>query len=179
MVERGIVLPRFTVLDSVRVVGFVDVPLSYLENRARGFGHFMTRAELEKQGNRSLADVVSLMPGLGIVRGRSGQGWAMSKRAPVRLGASNSRSNEMGTDVYAPDQGEKARGVVQGCYARVYLDGMLLNASTPAEPVNLNDFGIQNIEAVEYYSGPSQTPSMYSRLNSSCGVFVIHTRRSR
>jgi hypothetical protein len=42
----------------------------------------------------------------------------------------------------------------------------------------VNDYGIKSIEAVEYYSSPAQTPSMYNRLNSTCGVFVIHTRRS-
>ncbi len=175
-IERGIVLPRFTMLDSVRVVGEVNVPLSFLENRARGFGHFVTREELEKQGNRALADVVSQMPGLGVVRGRQGQGWIMSKRRPVQL--KPPPRNTVGTDLYIPEDHEKLRGVIAGCYARIFLDGTLLNPSTPAEPVNLNDFGIQNIEAIEYYSGPAQTPSMYSRLNSTCGVFVIHTRRS-
>ncbi len=33
------------------------------------------------------------------------------------------------------------------------------------------------IEAIEFYSSPAQTPSKYSRLNSRCGVYVIHTRR--
>ena len=50
--------------------------------------------------------------------------------------------------------------------------------STPADPVNVNDFGVRSIEAVEYYASAGQVPSMYSRINSTCGVFVIHTRRS-
>jgi len=176
VVERGIVLPRLTLLDSVRVVGEVYVPLSFLENRARGFGSFMMREELERAGNRALADVVAQMHGLAVVRGRSGEGFLLSKRAPARFSAPS--RNTIGTDLYVPESHEKLRGVVAGCYARVYLDGMLLNGSTPAEPVNVNDFGVKSIEAVEYYSSPAQTPSMYSRLNSACGVFVIHTRRS-
>jgi hypothetical protein len=176
MVERGIVMPRLTVLDSVRVVGEVNVPLSFLENRARGFGHFVTREELDKVGNRALSDVLAQVPGLGLVRGRGGQGWVMSKRTPPRLRAPV--TGGVGDDLYNPDATERARGVVAGCYARVYLDGALLNSSSPAEPVNLNEFFVGSVEAIEYYSGPAQTPNKYSRLNSTCGVLVIHTRRS-
>ena len=175
VVERGIVMPRFTMLDSVRVVGEVYVPLSYLENRARGFGSFMGRAELEKTGNRALAEVVALLPGLGVVRGRAGEGYLMSKRA---VAVPKAGVSVVGTDLYIADKHEQARGIVTGCYARVYLDGQLLNPSTPADPVNVNDFGVRSIEAIEYYPSGAQVPSMYARLNSACGVFVIHTRRS-
>ncbi len=100
----------------------------------------------------------------------------MSKRAPPRL--RTPVTNGVGDDFYNPDATERARGVVAGCYARVYLDGALLNASSPAEPVNVNEFFIGSVEAIEFYSGPAQTPNKYSRLNSTCGVLVIHTRRS-
>ena len=174
-VQRGIVLPRLTVLDSVRVVGEVNVPLSFLENRARGFGHFLTRDELDKQGNRRLADIILQVPGLGIVQGRGGQGWILSKRVPPRL--RRPTTSGIGEDLYSPGAYERSSGLVPGCYARVYLDAMLLNASTPAEPVNVNEFS-GSVEAIEYYSGPAQTPDRYSRLNSTCGVLVLHTRRS-
>jgi len=102
VVERGIVLPRLTLLDSVRVVGEVYVPISFLENRARGFGHFVTRDELEKAGNRALGDVVAQMPGLAVLRGRSGEGFLLSKRAPVSLNSQTGmtkKKNVVGTDL--------------------------------------------------------------------------------
>jgi hypothetical protein len=174
--ERGILLPRLTRLDTVKVVGDAYLPLSFLENRAVGLGHFITRDYLEQQGNRKLADILSLVPGLGVVRGRNDQGWILSKHVVPRLNMS--RSNQAGRDMYFPEDYEAASGMKAGCYARVYLDHMLLNAATPAQPVNVNEFITQQIEAVEYYAGPAQTPAMYGRLNTTCGVLVIHTRRS-
>lgn len=176
IVERGIVLPRLTILDSVRVVGEMNVPLSFLENRHAGLGHFMTREDLEKVGNRALADVLAQTPGLAVIRGTTGQGYLLSKRAPAPPNPTG--RNTVGTDIYYPTTAERSRGIQAGCYARVYLDGQLLNPTTPADPVNVNDFGVRSIEATEYYASPAQTPSRYSRLNSTCGVFVIHTRRS-
>jgi hypothetical protein len=36
----------------------------------------------------------------------------------------------------------------------------------------------EQIEAIEYYAGPAETPAKYSTLNTQCGVLVIHTRRA-
>ncbi len=41
----------------------------------------------------------------------------------------------------------------------------------------MNSVPPDQIEAIEHYAGPSQTPSRYARLTSSCGVLMIHTRR--
>lgn len=172
--ERAIVLPAVAPLDTLKVVGEVGVPLSFLEHKAAGMGHFLTREELASRDGQRLPNVLSQFPGLGIVRGRSTQSWIMSKRFAVPLSASKTGGNKT---VYAPSADERMRGVVTGCYARVYLDNLLLNSSSPAEPVDLNEHLVNNIEAIEYYDGPSQTPSQYARLNSGCGILVIHTRR--
>lgn len=185
--EVSIVLPRVPPLDTVRVVGQSNLPLSYLENRAVGLGHYWTRDDLEKQGNRKLGDILAVTPGLGIVQGRQSQGWIQGKRfvASVRsIGAGAARRPagslpEPGGPMYLPDDAEKARGMKAGCYSRVYLDNMLINTSSPAEPVDVNQFISQSIEAIEFYASPAQVPMKYSRLDTSCGVLVIHTRKSR
>ena len=67
--------------------------------------------------------------------------------------------------------------MVAGCYAKVYVDAMLMNPTTPAEPFDVNGIAPDRIQAVEWYASPAQTPSRYTTLNSPCGVLVIHTRR--
>jgi hypothetical protein len=65
------------------------------------------------------------------------------------------------------------------CYAQVYLDNIPLyrgpgdNAPVP----NLRQYAPEQIEAIEYYASPAQTPVKYQTLNSPCGVLVMHTRR--
>jgi hypothetical protein len=63
------------------------------------------------------------------------------------------------------------------CYAQVYLDDVLMNPTRPTEPFDVNTIKLEQLEAVEFYAGPSQTPAKYSRLDSRCGVLVLWTRR--
>jgi hypothetical protein len=177
-VEIPIVLPQVAPLDTVRIVGEARVPLSFVENRAIGFGRFVTRDELERQGNRRLAEILSNLPGLGVVFGRGAQGWVLSKRYAAPIRSMNMAHSVPGEPVYIPEPFERVQGMKAGCYAHVYLDNSLLNPRIPADPVDVNQFNSQQIEAIEYYSGPAQVPAMYAKLNSPCGVLVLHTRRS-
>ena len=95
----------------------------------------------------------------------------MSKRYVVPL------SGAMSGSIYVPDSGERMRGMVAGCYAQVWLDNRLVNSGLPTEPFDVNSIAPDQIEAVEWYASAAQTPSRYAKLNSSCGVLVIHTRR--
>ncbi len=46
------------------------------------------------------------------------------------------------------------------------------------EPLyTLNELLVMQIEAIEFYAGPSETPAKYNNLNANCGVLVVHTRR--
>jgi hypothetical protein len=66
-----------------------------------------------------------------------------------------------------------------GCPSHVYLDNLPVYRGLPGEPVfNLRTIAPDQIEAMEYYAGPSQTPMKYTGLNTHCGVLVIWTRRS-
>ncbi|MEX2152996.1 MAG: hypothetical protein WD825_06615 [Gemmatimonadaceae bacterium] len=77
------------------------------------------------------------------------------------------------------DKPLQAYGYRCGCYAKVYLDRQLMNPQTPTEPFDVNSIATAMIEAVEWYAGPAQLPPELNKLNSVCGVLVIHTRRSR
>jgi len=66
-----------------------------------------------------------------------------------------------------------------GCYPPVYLDDMVLyNGDEGGVVPDLSTFAPHQLEAVEYYKSAAQTPLKYSRLNSQCGVLVLHSRRT-
>lgn len=173
-IERAIVLPPVAPLDTMKVVGDYDLPLSFIENKGAGLGHFLTRADLESRDGQRLSNILAQFPGVGIVRGRGSQSWILSKRYVLPISTSRKSAPP---SVYIPTDYEKNSGMIVGCYARVYLDGVLLNGGPTADPVDVNEYLVKGIEAIEYYDGAAQTPSRYARLNSNCGVLVIHTRR--
>jgi hypothetical protein len=55
------------------------------------------------------------------------------------------------------------------CYPEYWVDGQLNNAWGPVIPV-------RDIEAIEVYTGPSDTPGEFSGRNSGCGTIVLWTR---
>lgn len=55
------------------------------------------------------------------------------------------------------------------CYPEYWVDGQLNNAWGPVIPV-------RDIEAIEVYTGPSDTPGEFAGRNAGCGAIVIWTR---
>ncbi len=55
------------------------------------------------------------------------------------------------------------------CYPEYWVDGQLNNAWGPVIPV-------RDIEAIEVYTGPSDTPGEFAGRNAGCGTVVIWTR---
>jgi len=169
-VEARYLLKRVTTLEAVNVSANAVIP-SFEDNRAIGLGQFMTRADLAKLDGLKLGDILRQMRGVQVMTGRGGYAWLASGRGIKTLGGSQSGLSR--EDIY--------RGARSACYAQVYLDQVLIYGSKRAggaeELFDLNSVSPEQIEAIEYYSGPATTPLMYSRLNSNCGVLVIHTRR--
>lgn len=64
------------------------------------------------------------------------------------------------------------RGAVRDCPPQYVVDGMRIEAGSPDE------FTPQDVEAVEFYSGPATMPPQFApRFNSyTCGAIVIWTR---
>jgi len=164
--ERRLVLRPLTVLDSIEVTATRTDPrlLDFEDNRRLGLGHFLTREELDKHIGRKMGDVLSQAPGLGVVRA-GGRAAVLAKRYVVPLSGKNSGSLWGGN------------GFSLACYAQVWIEGQLMNPGYPTEAYDINGIAPDQIEGLEYYAGPSQTPSRYAKLNSTCGVLVIHLRR--
>jgi hypothetical protein len=144
------------------------------ENRSLGLGRFVARSELDAQRGQSLATIMAKVNSVGIVRGMGNRGWILSRR-PIVTGSC--REGQAGGALYGPSRSERSQGMVCGCYAQVYLDGQLMNPGYPAEPFDVNTFSADQLEAIEWYASASQTPARYARLNSGCGVYVMHSRR--
>jgi hypothetical protein len=180
VLDRTIVLSRVTALDSVVVSETATDPAlrDFEDHRRLGLGHFITRAELARVEQQKLADVLRQTPGAGFFGGRF-QAYIYSKRAPPAMCSSKARPDCFASHgYYVPDASETAQGAQIACYSQIYLDGALMNAGNPTPPFDINSILPHQIEAIEWYSGPSQTPARYAGLGSVCGVLVIHTRRN-
>ena len=198
-VARRITLGRVVALDSVVVIETrpMDPAMAAFEaNRARGFGSFVTRAELDKKEGQTLGGVMEQLNGLDVIRGNSGQNWVTGKRAPhsgcqptsMRNGTpAEARASQEATDkclrserlYYVPEAYETQQNMKRTCYSVVYLDRSLMNAGRPTPPFDLNSIAPGRLEAIEWYADAAQTPAQYSARQSPCGVAVLHTRRGK
>jgi len=160
-----------TTLDAVLVRGAMrDASREdFNEHRRVGLGHFFTREDGAKFDMGHLADVLAQTPGARFNGGTGGEGWLTSSRGRMPTDSSVSKS-------------DRSKGASPACYAQVYLDNMLMYSSkrtggSPDPLFDVNSIPPSSVEAIEYYAGPSEIPAKYMRLNSECGVLVIHTRR--
>jgi hypothetical protein len=55
---------------------------------------------------------------------------------------------------------------------------MVYSGQREERPFDIHLIPVDAIEAIEYYSGGAETPTKYAKLNSTCGVVVIWTRRT-
>jgi hypothetical protein len=171
-VERRVVLGRAVTLEPVVVNDVTSeryMP-GFEENRRLGLGHFLTRAELAKLEGVSLGSILEQIPGTTIVHKNSAM-WLHTNRVS-------------GMRVAPPDKADSIRGAPTACYSQIYLDNARVFSGRVMfdghlEPLfNLNDINAAQIEAIEYYASPAETPLKYSTMESGCGVLVIWTRRS-
>ena len=173
VVNRRLLLGPVTTLDPM-IVSETEIDrrmTSFEDHRHIGLGHFLTSAQLRTMEGLSTGAVLSNLTGLAFVRGHAGQQWVISSRAGGSLSATGANPRI--------DKSDQLKGAVDGmCYAHVYLDRMLVYAGKDEEPLfDVNSLAPSQIEAIEYYAGPAQTPPEYSELNSTCGILVIWTRR--
>ena len=181
-VRRRVVLQRLTVLDSVVTEATPDpMMLAFEEHRKRGFGEFLTRADLEKSEAFTLRSVAQTLMGLAYARGQQGQMWPMGRQPFTScpwIPAPDIGCLRRERIYYVPDAIEANAGVRIGCYAEVWMDRILLNRGRPTDPFDINSISISSLEAVEWYSGSSAVPPEYITSQSSrCGILILHTRR--
>lgn len=139
--------------------------------REHGLGKFITRVEFEKSNPRQLTDVLLRMPGLRLERNPC---YMMEATGPCRnpsiVGADTRRY------ILRPRGGPISLGNAAGekeCGVLVYLDGRYVGDGLRVE---LDLVPVEQVEAIEVYTGASQIPTELNRTGSACGVIVIWTR---
>ena len=156
----GVVTNFRLVLSTVRTIAGVTTTATmawtkdFDERRKLGLGQFLTRDQLAKQDAVRLSAMLSALRGTRVVPvGQTG----------ARVTSSRGQRSITGGQ----------------CYSQIYLDDKPIYMGRAGEPVpNINEFLTSQLEAVEWYAGPSETPGKYSSLNSGCGVLVLHTRQN-
>jgi hypothetical protein len=154
--QRTLYMDAAVTMDTV-IVSAIPVLPDFEANRSIGLGKFLTRADLAKLEGRRFSEALIQLPGIQFIRGSGNAMYLTSSR------------------------GRKSLNQPGACFSHVYLDKMLIYGNRERfreEPFNLNSIRIEELEAIEYYTGAAQTPLRYSKLNSNCGVLVLHTRRT-
>ena len=122
---------------------------AFEERRLEGFGTFIDWTTLRKSEHRKLAELLRGVPGVRIRSNRYGQ--------PYLSGA---RGN---------------------CPMQIYLNGVVIfkptvGAGSSTPPV-IDLWNISELDAIEVYRGPSETPMQFSGSGSGCGTVVLWSRR--
>lgn len=148
-------------LDSVTVVanGIPKRPqylaeAGFYQRRRMGFGHFVTRAEIDRRNPAILSDLLHNMPGVRVT-------CTGARYCVVTMRAA--------TTMFL-------RGK---CHPSVVLDGVLLQpGGTGGSSLRLDDLiNPFNVEALEVYPGPEGVPVQYSGYLSPCGAIIVWSRR--
>jgi hypothetical protein len=117
------------------------------ERRVRLNGFFMDRTEIERRGSTRLSDLLRAAPGLSIIP-VDGRYVVTSARAAPRLA------------------GEE-------CNISYYLDGQPMALDVLAG-IDLA-ISVNEIEAIEVYTGGSRVPPRFNQSNGRCGVIALWT----
>jgi hypothetical protein len=78
--------------------------------------------------------------------------------------------------------GQGLRSAEKYCYFQVYVDGSLRYAPAAQNvlpPPDVDEFKVQDYEAIEVYRGPAQTPVQFGGTGAPCGTIVFWTRTRR
>jgi hypothetical protein len=180
-IQRRVVLGRAVSLEAISVEATRPLIPSFAENRKRGLGHFLTRADLAAREDMSLMSFLEQMNGLRVVHGSGSHAWIRSAHGGGSI---------HGIPAEFADSSQGAP--LSACWSKVYLNDLLVfsgrliedrgrlpgQKSVHWEPLfDVAAFSAYQVEAVEYYASPAETPLQYQR-DATCGVLVIWTRRS-
>jgi carboxypeptidase family protein len=163
--------------------------VDFERRRQRGYGRFVTRAELARAPGRQLEEVLRVSGAAArFIKAPNGQTWLISSRQDAAhhgFGSLNSDNLRNST-----------------CPVQVVLDGMVISSSSdptvprprtaanerggisdPAsqvqggdDPIDINMFFSDQLEGVEYYADATMTPIEYRTPAAVCGTLLLWTR---
>lgn len=161
-----VLIPLAVSLDTVNVQGTARTYGKFLEfedRMAHGGGAFLSRADLEREKDRQLGEIVSKLPGV-----RLNRYGAESAVASSRWNGGMGRGG---------DAMDRRKGAPRGCYAQVYIDNVRVFGSEVGEALfNINSIAPSTIQGIEYYPSRVETPIQYASPKAECGTLLIWTR---
>jgi hypothetical protein len=155
-------VPSALPLDTLTVVArrvAVEKELPYLvdagfyDRQRKGFGYFLTRADIEKHSPMVITDVLRALAGVTVLCAHRGK-----------------------CDIETP--GASTMFLRGPCRVTVVLDGVVLRVGGTGGSGSLD--GLLNpfdIEAIEVYPSPAGVPVQYSGYMSPCGAIIAWSRR--
>lgn len=159
--------PLAVSLDTVSVQGVATQHGKFLEfedRRAHGGGSFLTRADLEKEKDRPLGDILAKLQGVRLNRYGAESAVASSRLAGTVGGRGG-------------DAMDRRKGAPRGCYSQVYIDNVRVFSSGVGEALfNINAIPPATIQGIEYYASRAETPIQYATSRADCGTLLIWTR---
>ena len=169
--------PTAVELEPAEVVGQPASRRSLREfelRREHQKGRFITRAEFEKSNPRQVTDVLLRMPGLRLVPNPCYMKEPTGPCRNSRVGGADTRRyilRPRGGPITFGNANRDAPG--EECGVLVYLDGRYVGDGLR---IDLDLVPVDQVEAIEVYTGASQIPTELNRTGSACGVIVIWSR---
>ena len=142
-------------LTPLVVTARVDRRITAFYERARksGWGHFLTREQIERRGAHKPTELIRLMPGVRIETIAPCR-TCLSENVIYLRGAGPGGSNE--------------------CTPAVFVDGLEVrqDALSPLDATLM----VEDLEGVEVYTEPGTAPSEFIAASTNCGVVAFWTR---
>ncbi len=159
LVQTATTLPGVAV-NAAAPPSLVGKLADFNRRRAAGLGSFLTRDQLEHQGNRRLSDVLRTFSGLEIIRQVSGQ------ESYVSAGRSSQGVS-----------GIKASQGPPPCPVAIVIDGGFVYRGNRGEALfNINAIDVTTLSGVEYYPSAAEIPQEFNGTRSACGLLVLWTK---
>lgn len=123
---------------------------AFEERRRSAAGHFIDAKVLRRSEHRPLAEVFRTVRGLSLRYGRGNKTILINNR--------------------------------DRCPMQIYLDGIKIyeprqGGGRANEPPDINQFSVAQLEAIEIYRGPAETPAQLGGTGGACGTVVLWSRR--
>ena len=140
------------------------------ENRKVGLGQFVTRADLDKMQGGFLSIAFNQMRGLIVIRSATigNHTWLANKYIP-NIGVCTELEDLLPGERITP-----AGSNCGTCFPDIYLNSARI--STDQMAPNISQFSPDQLQAIEVYLGPAETPARYATGKNACGVIVFHQR---
>jgi hypothetical protein len=132
------------------------------ERRAYGIGHFLTEADLARDLDRLLGNVLQRQPGMTVLTGRTS-----------RYGGGQAAFVATSRGAQTITQGVPPFGMK--CPMAIWLDGINIYRGY-GDPYDINQIHPRQIMAMEIYTGQAQIPAQFNATGKTCGALVIWTK---